>query len=98
MTLANSQLSNKQLGAMIKPKYSQAEIRAVFSFLENMGTFTFAALPNGLFPAAALGEQSSYTGYSYVWVRDNCHIAHAHLRTGRPDVAVRNLRDYRRSC
>lgn len=80
------------LSAMIKPEYSQTEIGAISSFLESKGTFTFAALPNGLFPAAAIGSESSYTGYSYVWVRDNCHIAHAHFRTGRTAIAVRNLR------
>jgi len=85
-------IANPQLNALIKPGYSLAEIRAISSFLENMGTLTFASLPSGLFPAAALGSESSYTGYSYVWVRDNIHIAHAHYRTGRTDIAVRNLR------
>jgi len=85
-------IHNHQLKDMIKPEYSLAEIRAISSFLESKGTFTFAALPNGLFPAAAIGSESSYTGYSYVWVRDNSHIAHAHFRTGRTDIAVRNLR------
>jgi hypothetical protein len=84
--------TNQQLNALIKPGYSLAEIRAISAFLENMGTLTFASLPNGLFPAAALGGESSYTGYSYVWVRDNIHIAHAHFRMGRTGVAVRNLR------
>ncbi len=77
---------------MIKPGYSLAEIQAISSFLERMGTLAFAGLRNGLFPAAALGRKGRYTGYSYVWVRDNVHIAHAAFRTGRRDVAVRNLR------
>lgn len=83
---------NQQLNSMIKPGYSLAEIRAISAFLEKMGTLTFASLPNGLFPAAVLASEKSYTGYSYVWVRDNIHIAHAHFRIGRTGVAVRNLR------
>jgi hypothetical protein len=85
-------IANQQLNAMSKSEYSLAEIRAISAFLENMGTLTFASLPNGLFPAAALGSERSYTGYSYVWVRDNIHIAHAHFRVGRTSVAIRNLR------
>ncbi len=84
--------TNLQLNALIKPGYSLAEVRAISAFLENMGTLTFASLPNGLFPAAVLGGESSYTGYSYVWVRDNVHIAHAHFRMGRIKIAARNLR------
>jgi hypothetical protein len=84
--------SGQQLNALIKPGYSRAEIRAISAFLENMGTLTFAPLPNGLFPAAALGTEHSYTGYSYVWVRDNIHIAHAHFAIGRTGVAVGNVR------
>ena len=83
---------NQQLNAMIRRQYSLEEIRGVSSFLEKMGTLTFVSLPNGLFPAAALGKHRDYTGYSYVWVRDNVHISHARYRIGRTDVAVQNLR------
>jgi len=88
LTLIRNPLRN----AMIRPEYCLAEIRAISALLEAMGTLTFASLPNGLFPAAALGSAKSYTGYSYVWVRDNIHIAHAHFRVGRTGVAIRNLR------
>lgn len=84
--------NNQQINAMIRPRYSLTEIRAISAFFEKMGTLTFASLPNGLFPAAMLGRDRSYTGYSYVWVRDNIHIAHAHYRIGRTGIAIRNLR------
>jgi hypothetical protein len=84
--------TNRQLDALIRPRYSLEEIRALSAFLEHKGTLTFASLPNGLFPAAALSSESSYTGYSFVWVRDNIHIAHAHFRIGRTDIALRTLR------
>ncbi len=84
--------TNRQLDALIRPRYSLGEIRALSAFLERTGTLTFTSLPNGLFPAAALGSENSYTGYSYVWVRDNIHITHAHFKIGRTDVAVRTLR------
>lgn len=85
-------INNQQLKTLVKPEYSPDELQAISSFLEKKGTLTFASLPNGLFPAAALSGKKSYTGYSYVWVRDNVHIAHAHFRVGRTDVAIRNLR------
>jgi hypothetical protein len=83
---------NRTIEALLRPSYDLTAVRAISALLEKMGTFTFSSLPNGLFPAAALEGAKSYTGYSYVWVRDDVHIAHAHYRTGRADVAVRNAR------
>jgi hypothetical protein len=68
-----------------------ADLERLLSFLHAQGTFHFPALANGLFPAAATGEEDT-TGYRYVWVRDNVHIAHAHRVLGKTDVAVRNVR------
>lgn len=85
-------ISNRQLGTLIKPEYSLAEIQALSAWLEEKGTLTLSPLPNGLFPAAALGSESSYTGYSDVWVRDNIYVAHALFLTGATAAAVRNLR------
>jgi phosphorylase kinase alpha/beta subunit len=68
------------------------EIKALSAFLESMGTLTFASLPNGLFPAATLGSDKSYTGYSYVWVRDNVQIAYAHYAVGRTPAATKAVR------
>lgn len=84
-------IHNSEINGLIKPAYSLGEVRAISSLLEERGALTFRALPNGLFPAAALGSDRSYTGYSYVWVRDNIHIAHAHYRTGRTAIAAKNL-------
>jgi hypothetical protein len=84
--------ANQQLSSLIRRQYSLEDLQAISAFLENMGTLTFTSLSNGLFPAAALGSESDYTGYSYIWVRDNVHIAHAHFRVGCKDIAVRNLR------
>jgi phosphorylase kinase alpha/beta subunit len=85
-------ISSRRLTRMIQPLYSLNEIGQISSFLEEMGTLNFPALPNGLFPAAAFGQNKDYTGYSHVWVRDNVHIAHAHYVVGKRDVAVKNLR------
>jgi phosphorylase kinase alpha/beta subunit len=85
-------ISSQRLSRMIQPLYSLNEIEQISSFLEEMGTLNFPALPNGLFPAAAFAKNKDYTGYSYVWVRDNVHIAHAHYVVGNRDVAIKNLR------
>lgn len=58
----------------------------VLAFLEEQGTFRFPTLATGLFSAAAgEGGDLDMTGYQSVWVRDNIHIAHAHLAWGEPD-------------
>ena len=58
----------------------------VLAFLEQQGTFRFPTLATGLFSAAAgEGGDLELTGYQSVWVRDNIHIAHAHLSWGEPD-------------
>jgi hypothetical protein len=84
-------IASRRIALLIQPLYLLNEIEQITSFLEQMGTLNFPALPNGLFPAAAAGKDKSYTGYSYIWVRDNIHIAHAHHVVGKTEVAVKNL-------
>ena len=75
-----------------------ADVRSLVAFLEEQGTFHFPRLQNGLFSAAAgTAEDFETTGYQHIWVRDNMHIAHAHLAIGQVDVAVQcvnTLLDY----
>ncbi len=77
----------------LRPRYCLNDVRELIAFLEEQGTFRFPTLQNGLFSASvAAGEEFGYTGYHHVWVRDNVHIAHAHLAIGLPDIAVRTAR------
>ena len=85
-------INNPQIRPLIRSRYSWAEIRALSAFLEERRTLEFAPLPNGLFPAAALGSDKSFTGYSYVWVRDNIYIAYAHWAVGRAATATQTVR------
>jgi Glycosyl hydrolases family 15 len=74
----------------LSPDLSPQHIAALTAFLTEQGTFDFAALPSGLYPAAAgFGDEFELTGYRNVWVRDNVHVAYAHLRVGKREVAVR---------
>lgn len=77
---------------------TESDVRSLIAFLESQGTFRFPRLPNGLFSASASeAEDFETTGYQHIWVRDNMHIAHAHLVFGEPAVAVqcvRTLLDY----
>jgi hypothetical protein len=81
-------IQNRQLLDWIRSDYTVTQIDALQQFLRSQGTFEFRALPNGLFPAAVSDD---YTGYDNVWVRDNVHVAHAHLFAGEAQVAVRNI-------
>ena len=69
-----------------------AEVARLITFLNEQGTFRFPQLANGLFSAAAAsGGDFEVSGYRNVWVRDNMHIAHAHLVIGEPETATRTV-------
>lgn len=85
-------INNKSIKNFIKNQYTQAEIDNLYQFLINKNTFRFPSLDNGLFPAAVLQDQAQYTGYSYIWVRDNIHIAYAHYINGEKEPAIKNIK------
>lgn len=70
---------------------SLKDIQTIFSFLQDKGTFNFPSLPNGLFSAAILQDEATYTGYAHVWIRDNIYVAYAHYVCGFPDIAIKNV-------
>ena len=85
-------IQNEPLLELIKPRYSSADVQALITCLQQQGTFDFDPLPNGLFPAALLTEDTVYTGYANVWVRDNIHVAYAHYVIGQTSVAIKTVR------
>ena len=83
-------VQHPQLSQFILPRYRIQQVRELIWSLDEQGTFRFPTLMNGLFSASvAVAEEFGYTGYHHVWVRDNVHIAHAHLVIGLPAVAAR---------
>ncbi|MDB5336174.1 MAG: hypothetical protein JWN70_1793 [Planctomycetaceae bacterium] len=83
-------VQHPEMQQFLLPRYRIQQVRELISFLEEQGTFRFPTLRNGLFSASvAIAEEFGYTGYHHVWVRDNVHIAHAHLVIGLPAVAAR---------
>lgn len=83
--------------------YTLEEVYEISDFLEKQGTFDFSPLSTGLFPAAVIREETQYTGYEQVWIRDNIYVAYAHYAIGRLDIAitilnslVRYFRKYRK--
>jgi phosphorylase kinase alpha/beta subunit len=72
----------------LRHSYSAADVRRLLDFLRNQGTFNFAALPSGLFPAAHLSADD-VSGYANVWVRDNAHVAGALHLDGQSAAAAR---------
>ncbi len=73
---------NETLLGFLRCSYQRDDIDRLLSFLEASGTFRFHCLDNGLFPAASSFADQDASGYQYVWVRDNVHIAHAHCVWG----------------
>lgn len=87
--MAYSNKSNSPI--LLKNNYCLEDIQDIFNFLKQQGTFNFPALANGLFSAAVLQQETSYTGYAHVWIRDNMYVAYAHYVCGEPEVAVKNV-------
>ena len=85
-------IHNTRLGDRIQPQYNLAEIQQLRQFLQEQGTLRFSPLENGLFPAAAVNDETEYTGYASVWVRDNIHVAHAHWVVGEKAIAAQTLK------
>ncbi len=74
------------------PLIVPGDMHALIRFLDLQGTFHFPTLPNGLFSAGnASHSDFAATGYQYIWVRDNIHIAHAHSVLGDSLAAARNV-------
>ncbi len=70
---------------------SPDSVRALIGMLDQEGTFHFPRLQNGLFCASsATHSDIAETGYQNVWIRDNVHVAHAHLVLGDAFAASRN--------
>lgn len=79
---------NPRLLDYLRFRYQPEDVRRLVAFLRGEKTFHFPALSTGLYPAAHLAEGDT-TGYSSVWVRDNVHVAHAHLVDGHPEIAAK---------
>ncbi|VTR70562.1 Glycoside hydrolase 15-related protein (modular protein) [Desulfosarcina cetonica] len=82
---------NRKLGGLFRAAYTPDEFQALRVFLDQKGVFLFKGLPNGLFSAASSAGENDKSGYQYVWVRDNVHVAHAHWICGDRITAGRNL-------
>lgn len=83
---------NDEIRSLVKPTYTMDDLGRIGDFIDTYNIFQFPSLSNGLFSAALVKFETSHTGYMNVWVRDNVHIAHAHLVNGQPEVAARTLR------
>ncbi len=82
---------NRKMAGLMRAEYTAAELNRLREFLEQKGAFLFKSLPNGLFPAAASAQSGDASGYQFVWVRDNVHVAHAHFVCGETKAAGRTL-------
>ncbi|ASC71956.1 hypothetical protein XM38_029100 [Halomicronema hongdechloris C2206] len=89
MALDGIAVHNQQVRQRLRPTYSLAEVQALRQWLQTKGTFEVPQLDNGLFPAAVVTEQTRYTGYDCVWVRDTAHIAYSHGQQGDEATAYR---------
>ncbi len=83
--------NKKELMDFLYPEYTYEEVMTLWRSLARQGTFTFQPLANGLYPATASAQTGDNSGYQYVWVRDNVHIAHAHYSWGEKNEAARTL-------
>ena len=85
-------IHNEKLIELLKSSYTLGDIQNISSFLQNQETFKFPQLDNGLFSAAILAQETEYTGYSSVWIRDNIYVAYSHYLIDQIGVATKNIR------
>jgi len=79
-----------KFGEFLKEAYTVADMQRLLGFLHESGVFQFNGFSSGLFPAVGKGSAAEETsGYRAAWVRDNVHIAYAHLVCGEAAVAGR---------
>jgi phosphorylase kinase alpha/beta subunit len=84
---------NEELLGILRDRYTSADISVIRKFLHDRDVLTFPQIGDtGLFPAARRSIHTGYTHYDRIWVRDNIHIANAHLLTGYKDIACASLR------
>lgn len=84
-------VQNEDMLDLMRQRYTLPQIEAIHQVLSQHGTFDFCPLQNGLFSAALVNEETAYTGYSAVWIRDNMFVAWAHYITGCEEAALKNL-------
>ena len=82
-------VQDRALIPYLQRRYASIGLATLRQFLDQKGTFVFHSLPSGLFPAARSALPKDASGYQYVWVRDNIHIAHAHYACGDARTAAR---------
>jgi phosphorylase kinase alpha/beta subunit len=83
---------NSEIASLIKDRYNSSELKHLFNLLKSNKTFYFRNLRNGLFPAADLSSDNSYTNYDKVWVRDNIFVAYTHYLNGMENEAIQTVR------
>ncbi|WP_125061189.1 glycoside hydrolase family 15 protein [Aphanothece sacrum] len=84
-------VQNEKMLDLIKYNYTVEKIHKIVEFLDKKNTLNFFPLSTGLFSAAVTTEETEYTGYQQVWVRDNIHVAHAHYVFGDYNTTIKNL-------
>jgi hypothetical protein len=82
-------VENESLLDFLREHYSIADLDSLLAFLGARGTFEFPRLQTGPFPAVASMDSQENSGYQYVWIRDNIHVAHAHYAWGDTEVACK---------
>jgi hypothetical protein len=83
---------NEKILDFIKYRYSLEDIQRLSAFLSENLVLRFSHLENGLFPAALVSNETEYTGYANVWIRDNVYLAYSHYIVGQTAIAVKNIK------
>jgi len=85
---------NEKILDFIKYRYSLGDLQRLSAFLSENDVLRFPHLENGLFPAALVSNETEYTGYTNVWLRDNVYLAYSHYIIGQTAIAVKNIQTW----
>jgi phosphorylase kinase alpha/beta subunit len=82
-------IHNDQIRKLVRPRYTDEQVREILLFLRSRGSLDFVPLPTGVFPAATVGHTAAQvSGYDNVWVRDNVYVSFAHEVGGHGETAA----------
>ena len=84
-------INNDIIRNYLKASYQLRDIQDIITLLEKQQTFHFPTLENGLFSASDVSDDTSYTGYSSVWIRDNIYVAYCHYIINESEIAIANI-------
>lgn len=85
-------VQNTELQSILFDSYTSQQLENIVSMLNQNGVLDMRPLESGLYPAAGAGDHQNYSGYEFVWVRDNIFLAYSYLLRNEIESSLRIIK------